>query len=158
MAFGDSFTFSRPTAAPYVDAAGVTRTAAVDQPRFDHSGRGRPIGLLVEGGDNLGQGDRTRVIAGDWSTLAQATILHEWSPVAGTILAEAHYAADPAAMIDGCLGASGHHRRIAVIAGFLQNYGGWVWALGQRWDLPRPIASRGAAVIGTGGGKLLIGS
>lgn len=156
MAFADDFTFSRPGSAQYVDAAGITRTAAPDVPRFDHSGRGRPIGLLVEPGAALGQADRTRVIAGDWAALEKSTVLHLWNPGSG-VVAQAHYALDPVAMINGCLTGAGHHRQIAVIEGFLKNYGGWVWALGQRWDLPRLVGTTSGVAIGAAG-RPVIGS
>lgn len=154
MAFADDFTFSRPISAPYIDAAGVTRTAGPNVARFDHSGRGRPIGLLVEPGPALGQADRPRVIPGDWASLEKATVLHLWNPGSAT-MAQAHYATDVVAMINGCLGAAGHHRRIAVIAGYLKNYGGWVWALGQRWDLPRLVGTATGSVIGAAGKPLI---
>lgn len=157
MAFSDDFTFARPGPASYVDAAGVTQIAAQDVPRFDHSGCGRPIGLLVEPGPSLNQGDRVRIVPGAWATLAKATILHEWTDGV-SIRAEAHYATDVVAMVNGCLGAAGHHRRIAIMSGFLKNYGGWVWATGQRWSLPRLVGTETGVVIATSSAKPILGS
>lgn len=156
MAFADVFSFGRPTSAPYTDATGRVLTAAPDQPRFDHVAGGLSAGLLVETGAALGQGDRVRAIGGSWAALPTATILHDWTDPQGA-RTEAHYATDPLAMVNGCLAAVGHHRRIAVIPGYLRNYGGWVWALGQRWTLPPLIAAGNGAAIAAGTRRALIG-
>lgn len=41
-------TFTRSSIGTYVDATGILRTAAEDEPRFDHSGTGKSLGLLIE--------------------------------------------------------------------------------------------------------------
>lgn len=50
--FDDMFTFNRDYTADYVDAAGVTQTAAIDEPRLTHNPSTlEPLGLLIEGPD-----------------------------------------------------------------------------------------------------------
>lgn len=145
MAFSDVFTFSRPTAAPYVDAGGVARSAPADTPRFGYLS-GQPRGLVVDGGAAMGQGDRVRLRARDWSASPTWTVLHDWDPGTGRRL-DAHYTRDPAAMINGCLSFAGYHRRIAAYAGYLPNYGGWVWALGTRWTLPAILGTQAGVTV-----------
>ena len=41
-------TFSRSSIGTYMDATGILRYAAEDEPRFDHSGTGESLGLLIE--------------------------------------------------------------------------------------------------------------
>lgn len=156
MAFGDVFTFSRPTSAPYLDADGIVRTAAPNAPRFDHSSPGEPAGLIVALGAELGQGDNVQTVGGDWADLATATVLHEWND-GSAVRNEAHYATDPKPMVDGCLTAAGHHRSIAVVPGYLRNYGGWVWAFGKKWTLPQFVSAGGGA-LANGAGSPLIGA
>lgn len=40
--------FARSTVATYRDSSGVRRSAAIDEPRFDHDINGTPLGLLME--------------------------------------------------------------------------------------------------------------
>lgn len=157
MAFEDLFTFTRPNSAPYLDADGIVRTAAPNAPRFDHSSPGQGAGLLVQLGGALGQADHVRSIAGTWSAIATATVLHEWHDGAA-IRNEAHYSTKPKPMVDGCLAATGHHRSIAVVPGYLRNYGGWVWAFGKKWALPQLVSAGGAAALATAAGSPLIGA
>lgn len=154
-AFTDAFTFVRPNSASYTDAAGRVHVAAPNEPRFDYGAGGVAAGLLVDDGGELGQADQVRAIGGAWAALNAATVLHEWSDVHGTH-ATAHYSTTPLAMVNGCLAAMGHHRRIAVIPGYLRNYGGWVWALGRRWNLPTLISAGNGAAIAAGARRALI--
>ncbi len=41
-------TFTRASTGTYVDADGIVQTAVDDEPRFDHSGEGESLGLLIE--------------------------------------------------------------------------------------------------------------
>ena len=157
MAFADAFTFTRPNSAPYVDATGIVHTAAPNHPGFFHGLGGLPTGLLVAVGGAAVQPDRAGAIAGDWASLATATVLHEFDSGAG-VRARAHYTTRPKAMIDGCLAIAAHHRRVAVYPGYLRNYGGWVWTLGRRWYLPAGVSAGAGAVLATGDGAPIIGA
>lgn len=155
MAFLDVFTFGRPISATYTDAAGRVLIAAPNEPRFDHIIGGLAAGLLIESGAAMGQGDRVRAIGGSWAALSTATVVHDWSDTRG-VHADAHYATDALAMVNGCLTSEGHHRRIAVFPGYLRNYGGWVWAVGRRWTLPTLISAGNGAAIAAGPRRALI--
>ncbi|MFM2279944.1 MAG: hypothetical protein RLZZ444_2175 [Pseudomonadota bacterium] len=62
--FADIFTFSRASAATYWDAGGILRSAAADNPRFDHT-NGKPQLLLEGPAAELGcQTDLTSAVAG----------------------------------------------------------------------------------------------
>lgn len=128
------FDFTRPNAAPYRDAGGALVEAAIDAPRFDHDATGAPIGLLVETGAELGQADRVRLQPAAIGA-TEATVLHEWRAVDGTLQRRAWYSRDPQATVDACLGQASHHVRIGVVPGFRPNLGGWCRYRGADWQL-----------------------
>lgn len=136
LSFAATFVFTRAREAAYVDSAGAVATAAVDTPRFDHTGEAEPRGLLIEGRPQTGAPDRLTVIDGDWAEPG-GTVLHEYETLAGETRRRAIYAPDdPRSAVDGCLNAKGRHRRIAYVPGYLRNRGGFVrwrdlfWTLG----------------------------
>ena len=133
--FGDTFTFVRDRAAECRDATGAVVEVAADAPRFDHTAEGQPRGLLVEGRPQFAAADRLEVIDGDWA-VAGGTILHEFETPAAVIERRAWYAPDdPLGAVRACLNAKGHHRRIAYVAGYLPNRGGFVRWRDLFWNL-----------------------
>lgn len=149
--FANTFTFTRPIAAPVRNDAGDVVTAAIDAPRFDHDVDGNPKGLLVEMGEGLGQADRCRVVAGDWEFVGPGTVLHEYE-VDGTIVRSAAYSASVRATVNAVLATAAHHRIIAAVPGHLRNRGGYVRYREFDWALPGAIGTGVAAnqVVGDG--------
>ena len=159
MAFADNFIFARPNVAPWYDQLGVLQEAAVNVPRIGWY-QGVPIGLIVEAGGALGQNDSAVLAAGVMTTAGvgagvQATVLHGWRREGGALSYDGHYTIDAEAMINECLAAVGWHASIQVVVGYLHNWGGWVWAFGNRWQLPGELAA-GSEVIADSLGRPLI--
>lgn len=162
MAFADEFVFARAIAAPVANAIGVISEAGVNVPRFGYFD-GLAIGLIVEAGAALGQNDSARLAAGVMAAAGvgagvKATVLHAWRQEgSAALICDAHYTANAEAMIDGCLARVGWHAQIQVVAGYLHNWGGWVWAFGAQWNLAGVIGT-GSALIADGYGRPLIGA
>ncbi len=161
MHFAAWFDFTRPTAAPYFDAAGAIVVAPVNTPRFDHDAEGAPIGLLVEPGEDLGQADRARLQL-DAIGATIATVLHAFLDEDGNICRRAWYSRDPQATIDACLGQAAHHLSIAAIPGYRPRLGaagvGFVRYRGLDWQLTELLGDGEGAAIGDGDGRAMIGA
>jgi hypothetical protein len=159
--FGAWFDFTRPTAAPYLDAAGIVVTAPVNGPRFDHDAEGAPIGLLVEPGAELGQADRARLQV-DAIGATVATVLHAFLGDEGEVCRRAWYSRDPQATIDACLGQAAHHLSIAAVPGYRPRLGasgvGFVRYRGLDWQLTELLGTGEGEALGDGDGRAMIGA
>ncbi|QUM72192.1 hypothetical protein [Sphingopyxis granuli] len=151
------FDFARPTIAPYRNAAGAIVDAAVDVPRFDHDDAGRPAGLLVEPGEQLGQADRARLQV-DAIGATVATVLHAWRADDGSVVRRAWYTKNPQATIDACLGQAAHHLQIGAVPGYRPNLGGFVRFRGADWQLTELLGAGGGRALGDDDGRALIGA
>lgn len=156
--FGETFTFSRPIAAPYRDANGNLQSAPMDSPRFDHEPDGTAKGLLVESGAEIGQHDALKTVAG-WDVVKKGMVLHEYEHD-GVVRRVAFYTENVKAMTDACLRWTVHHREIIALDGWKRNRGGYVRFDGRNWPLggalavqPGPLPS---AVLAAEAGKPLI--
>lgn len=139
--FEQTFTFVRPIEAPYRNAQGVVVLATFDEPRIDHDLGGIRLGLLVDGGQTLGQADRCAVIVGDWEVVGPATVLHEFAKDDGTIVRRAFYTQQCRTMVNAVLRVKGHHRIIGAVPGFLRNAQGKVRYREREWLLPAGLGT-----------------
>ena len=156
LSFAQTFTFSRADPAPVRDAAGMTVIAAPDVPRFDHDGAGLALGLLVEGGETVGQADRCLARAGDWEVAGEATVFHELVDGAGVLVRRALYSLSVRATVNALLASGGHHRSIGAVAGYLRNQGGFVRFRDLDWELSHAIAADATRAIGDEAGRALV--
>lgn len=176
--FGIAFDFGRAEAAQVRGPDGVVRTAAPDEPRFDHDPAGRPRGLLVTGGEEPGGGDRavfdplmlpTALVEGDDLAAREATVYHAFVPVTAgigsaaqevfeaAIIRRAIYTRDAARTIDALMRSAGHHVMIGAHAGFAENRAGFARFRGKLWALPAGlrVAPAGDALDAATGKPLL---
>ena len=159
--FAAWFDFTRPSAAPYLDAAGAAVIAPVNMPRFDHDAQGAPTGLLVEPGEELGQADRARLQV-DAIGATVATVLHAFLDDEGHVRRRAWYSRDPQPTIDACLGQAAHHLSIGAVPGYRPRLGapgaGFVRYRGVDWQLIELLGAGDGAALGDGDGRALIGA
>lgn len=151
-----AFAFSRSEAAAYVDAAGVAQTAPVDTPRFDHDAQGKPRGLLLTAGSDIGMQDRIAIdplmlteamVSGPRLADREATVFHAFVRIGSdpwVVERRAWYTRNAKATIDGLIAQAGHHLEIGVITGFRKNLGGFVRLRGKVWTLPAGLAGNAA--------------
>lgn len=182
--FAIAFDFARSEAALVRGSDGVLAIAPADQPRFDHDAAGRPRGLLVTGGADLGGGDRAafdplmlpaQLTEGTDLTAREATVYHAFVPVSAdiegasadafeaAILRRAFYTRDAARLIDTLMRSAGRHVMIGAHAGFADNRDGFARYRGKRWLLPvgldvdgAPLASAPHTPLITSGAQLLV--
>lgn len=153
--FADTFTFSRSRTADYIDATGAPAVALINAARFDHDVSGQPRGLVVEGRPQFSAADRLQVIDGDWA-VPGGTVLHEIETAAG-IERRAWYApADPEGTVNACLNAKGRHRRLAYVATYLPNRGGFVRWRDRFWTLGGVVLAGPGVAIGIDDIKMLL--
>lgn len=145
-----SFAFSRSVAGAYRTDAGLAAIAPPGAPRFDHDMNGEPLGLLVEAGARLGEGDRLQVVTAGWAFLGEATVLHAFTPIGGGLTHRAFYTLDPRATVDALLGAAGYHRSIGAVPGFLRNKGGLVRYRSIDWRLPGAMVTPSGEAVHDG--------
>lgn len=131
--FEEAFTFTRARTAPYEDAAGVTQSAAIDEPRFDHDA-GEAVGLIIEG-QPAGAPDRLALRPGPWSSQGGGTLLHDVDFGAG-LVHRAVYASSPSEALDAAVRVAGRHRRLRFVATFLEAIDGAVSFDGVAYQLP----------------------
>jgi hypothetical protein len=153
--FAVAFDFARSVAAERRDATGTLVAAAIDTPRFDHSASGKPRGLLVTPGVELGSQDRVlldelmlpaALVEEADLTAREATVFHTFRPFSAAQLDQAQWSAgierrafytrEAKLVIEQLLRAAGHHLAIGVHAGFAKNRAGWVRFRGKLWRLP----------------------
>lgn len=145
--FAQTFAFSRGKTAAHRGPDGVEKTARRHVPRFDHDEDGAPLGLLIEGRPGTFFPDRIHVAEGDWMQ-PRGTVLHEWTDPTGVLRRDAWYAPfDPRSAVDAALNVKGHARRIAYVAGYLRNRGGFVRWKRLDWQLGGLVASESAVMI-----------
>lgn len=165
--FDLAFNFSRSAEVPYLDASGVTQVAAVDQPVFDHDATGRPLGLRVARGFELGQEDRPRldplilpadVAEGEDPADREVTVFHHWLPEGATAeRRDAWYSRDAVAAIDALGRQAGHHLAFGVVRGFMPNRNGETRLRAQSWRLSGYLlASASTGRVLTDGAQPLI--
>lgn len=143
--FALAFTFSRSAPAPYRDAAGVEQVAAVNVPRFDHDETGRPLGLKVSRGAELGQEDRPRLdplilpadlVESPDPAEREVTVFHHWlAEGAQAERRDAWYSRNAVAAIDALGRQAGNHLAFGVVRGFVPNRGGEARLRAQSWTL-----------------------
>lgn len=148
------FDFGRATAGAYRNDGGELVTAAIDAPRFDHDEAGTSLGLLVETGVELGQGDLVTLQAGvlDDAAGENVTVLHA-TYVDGAIVRRAIYSRQARASVNALLTGAAHHVSIAVIPGFLPNKAGagepgYVRYRGFSWMLASAVAITDTLLLG----------
>lgn len=117
VTFATAFAFARGVAATYVDASGVTQTAAVDVPRLDHAATGGHalLGLLVQGRPEIARPDVLTIALDDSALLPASppdryTVLHLWMQPDGTLRRDAHFTDDPRGAFEACVGKKGWHQ------------------------------------------------
>lgn len=149
------------------NAAGALLTVPADQPAFDHSADGAPLGLLVSPGEDLGGGDRTTIdplilpadlVSGDAPGARDATVFHRFDDGSGE-QRRAWYTRNAAATIDALLSQPGHHLEIGVVPGLRPNSGqpgtaGFVHYRGAVWLLPE-LVEAGVGVLAEDGRPVL---
>lgn len=151
--FSEAFTFTRARTASYEDAAGVTQTAAIDEPRFDHDG-GDPLGLIVEG-EPAGAPDVIRMRPGPWSA-GGGTVLHDIDRGAG-VEHVAWYATSAAGGVGSALRYAGRHRRLRFVQEFLAAADGAVTFDGTTYLLPAgPLDIGDGGTLDAGDGSLTV--
>lgn len=178
---GIAFDFTRSEDAPVRGPDGVVRAAATDEPRLDHDASGKPRGLLVTAGEELGGGDRVildrlmlpaALVEGEDLIARQATVYHAFVPIAAgiggedgeeafeaAIIRRAIYTRDAARTIDALMRNAGHHVMIGVHAGFAENRGGFARYRGKLWTLPVGMrVGVGGEVLDAETGKPLLSS
>lgn len=147
--FWVTFRFERIRPEPVRRADGSITLAPAGAPRFDHDESGRRLGLLIEGGSGLANGDRLLIERNDdWHRAGPMTVLHALQ-VGGEVKRRAHYTLDPAATVDSCLALEGHHQLIGAVPGQLPNYDGTVHYAGQRWALASYLRDGEALLVTT---------
>lgn len=165
--FDLAFSFTRSAAVAYLDAAGVLRTAAIDQPVFDHDEAGTPLGLRVARGVELGQEDRPRldplilpadIVESVDPAEREVTVFHHWLPEgAAAERRDAWYSRNAVAAIDALGRQAGHHLAFGVVRGFVPNRDGETRLRAQTWRLAGYLlASASTGRVLTDGAQPLI--
>ncbi|WP_086733798.1 hypothetical protein [Erythrobacter colymbi] len=170
--FPIAFDFVRSEAAAVRGPNGEVSTLGPDLPRFDHDTTGKPRGLLVTPGSDIGGQDRSafdplmlpaELTEGADLTAREATVYHAFVPIAASrtqdgvsaatpeefeagIVRRAFYTREAARLIDALMRLAGHHLVIGAHAGFAQNAGGFARFRGKRWRLPEGLGVDGAAL------------
>lgn len=170
--FAIAFTFARSEAAAVRGPDGVITTLGANLPRFDHDTAGKPRGLLVTPGSDLGGQDRSAfdplmlpaaLTEGADLTAREATVYHAFVPLAASltedgisaatpeqfeaaIIRRAFYTREAARLIDALMRTAGHHLAIGAHAGFAENADGFARFRGKRWRLPEGLGVDGAAL------------
>lgn len=170
--FPIAFDFARSEAAAVRGPDGVVRTLAADSPRFDHDSAGRPRGLLVTSGSDIGGQDRSAfdplmlpaaLTEGDDLKAREATVYHAFVPLSASqtvngvsaatpaqfdagIIRRAFYTREAARLIDALMRSAGHHLVIGAHAGFAENRDGFARYRGKLWQLPQGLGNDGAAL------------
>lgn len=170
--FAIAFDFARSEAAAVRGADGVVRTLAPNIPRFDHDAEGKPRGLLVAPGSDIGGQDRSafdplmlpaELTEGTDLTAREATVYHAFVPLAASqtedgvsaaspeefeagIVRRAFYTRKAARLIDALVRSAGHHLVIGAHAGFADNRDGFARYRGKLWQLPQGLGVDGAAL------------
>lgn len=163
--FAATFNFARPVPAQILDATGVPQTAAPNQPRFDHTEQGDPLGLRVAKGVQFGQGDAAElkeVALPEELDSAAATILHRLFDDTGTEQRRAYYTRSARLLVDTLLATSAWHAEIGIVPGFLPNRGaagtaGFVRYRLASWILPGLLSDGAGGVLSDAGQRPLIG-
>lgn len=157
MSFAELFLFSRPIARPARGMDGVAAMLDPGEPRFDHDINGRPLGLLVEGGARLGEGDRVELDRSRpwWESADRWTILHAHRPAGNptSIVRKAHFceAVHAADLVDACLGLAGHHVTIGAVPAILgTDRRGEVRYAGHGWQLDQLLGDTQSGVLSVG--------
>lgn len=157
------FTFARAEAGTYRDASGSAVVAPVNVPRFDHAEDGTPLGLLVDRGSDIGQGERlaldplilpVELVESDKPEDRMATVFHRWLPEGATAeRRDAWYTRNAPAAIDALMRQAGHHRAIGVTRGFAIQRNGEVRLRTGSWRTAGYLlATPGAALTDGAGG------
>ncbi|QDH35840.1 hypothetical protein [Porphyrobacter sp. YT40] len=170
--FPIAFDFARSEAAAVRGADGVVRTLAANVPRFDHDTTGKPRGLLVTSGSDIGGQDRSAfdplmlpaaLTEGEDLKAREATVYHAFVPLAASqteggvsaaspeqfaagIIRRAFYTREAARLIDALIRSAGHHLVIGTHAGFAENRDGFARYRGKLWQLPLGLGADGAAL------------
>lgn len=170
--FAIAFDFARSEAAAVRGPNGVVTTLDPDLPRFDHDPAGKPRGLLVTPGSDIGGQDRSAfdplmlpaaLTEGADLTAREATVYHAFVPLSASqtedgvsaaspedfeagIVRRAFYTREAARLIDTLMRTAGHHLAIGVHAGFAENADGFARYRGKRWRLPEGLGVDGAAL------------
>lgn len=170
--FPIAFDFARSEAAAVRGPDGVVTTLGANLPRFDHDTAGKPRGLLVTPGADIGGQDRSAfdplmlpaaLTDGADLTAREATVYHAFVPIAASrtedgvsaatpeqfaaaIIRRAFYTRDAARLIDALIRSAGHHLVIGAHAGFAENRDGFARYRGKRWRLPEGVGVDGAAL------------
>lgn len=170
--FPIAFAFARSEAGAVRGPDGVVTTQGPDLPRFDHDTAGKPRGLLVTPGSDLGGQDRSafdplmlpaELTEGADLTAREATVYHAFVPLAASqtedgvsaaspeafeagIVRRAFYTREAARLIDALMRTAGHHLTIGAHAGFAENAGGFARYRGKLWRLPESLGVDGAAL------------
>lgn len=170
--FPIAFDFARSEAAAVRGPDGVVTTIAPDLPRFDHDTAGKPRGLLVTSGSDIGGQDRSAfdplmlpaaLTEGTDLTAREATVYHAFVPLTASqteggvsaatpeqfeagIIRRAFYTRDAARLIDALIRSAGHHLAIGAHAGFAENRDGFARYRGKLWQLPQGLGVDGAAL------------
>lgn len=170
--FAIAFDFARSETAAVRGPNGVVTTLDPDLPRFDHDEAGKPRGLLVTPGSDIGGQDRSAfdplmlpasLTEGTDLTAREATVYHVFVPIAVSltedgvsaatpeqfeagVIRRAFYTRDAARLIDALIRSAGHHLAIGAHAGFAENRDGFARYRGKRWRLPEGLGVDGAAL------------
>lgn len=163
-----AFDFARSESAAVRGPDGVVTTLDPDLPRFDHDEAGKPRGLLVTPGSEIGGQDRSAfdplmlpaaLTEGTDLTAREATVYHAFVPLSAdiedasaeafeaAIVRRAFYTRDAARLIDTLLRSAGRHVMIGAHAGFAENRDGFARYRGKRWLLPVGLATNGGALV-----------
>lgn len=179
--FEIAFDFARSEAAAVRGPDGVVTTRPANLPRFDHDASGKPRGLLVTPGNELGGQDRSAfdplmlpaaLTDGDDLTAREATVYHAFVPLAASLTEEgvsaatpeqfeagiirrAFYTREAARLIDALIRGAGHHLSIGAHAGFAEYRDGFARYRGKRWQLPRGVDGGGGALISSAAKPLI---
>lgn len=155
MTFAATFDFARSAPANVRNRLGVMTTVAADVPRFDHDRAGKPIGLLVKAGADLGQRDRVKLKAPAVPNEA-ATVLHA-IVVDGLLVRRAHYTMVPNITIDALLRLAGRHQAIGAVPGFLPLRGNVIRFRGAEWQGPTIVTIAPGVAIAAADAVPLLG-
>jgi hypothetical protein len=162
LPFANTFSFARPIAAPYRNAAGAIVNAAEGEPRFDHDADGNRLGMLVTAGPDYGQHDAVAALPGDWDSARRATVLWAWAEN-GELKRRGLYTTNVRATINACLNVQAHHVFIGAVAAFLPNLGnatrrGYVRYRNAEYLLGNALGPSEGVALGNEDGDILIES
>ncbi len=164
-----AFDFSRSESGGWRDAAGALQIAAPGVARFDHDPVGKPLGLLITPGVELGGADRCTVdplilpidlLDTEAPGARNVTVFHRFDTGSGE-QRRACYSRNVTATIDALLRQAGHHIELGVVRGHRPNVDGFIHFRGEQWLVPAPLTVGGAVigtspVLGDGAGHQLI--